>query len=210
LVDKTRGDFPNEWVSFPWERMANEQGPEENIVRLLEYIGEDPKREGLLETPSRMLRSYKELFSGYQFKHDVDVAAVMKVFEDGACDEMVVLRDIEFTSFCEHHFLPFHGVAHVAYLPHGKVIGISKLARLVDIFSKRLQIQERLTQQITAALDFHLKPLGSACVIEARHECMSCRGVRKQKSVMVTSSLTERFREPEVRQEFFHLIRSSR
>lgn len=177
------------------------------VRELLKFIGEDPDREGLLETPHRVVKSYADLFSGYQYDTDDKIAAVLKVFEDGACDEMVLLKDIEFVSFCEHHLLPFIGKAHIAYLPNGKVVGISKLARILDVYARRLQIQERLTQQVTSALDKYLNPLGSACVVEAHHQCMSCRGVMKQNSVMVTSSLTGQFREPEVRSEFFHLIR---
>lgn len=179
-------------------------GLHESIRNLLRYIGENPDREGLLETPDRVLRSYSELFSGYH----QNPASVLKTFEDGACDEMVVLRDIEFWSCCEHHLLPFFGRAHIAYLPNGKIVGLSKLARLLEVYSRRLQVQERLTTQITEALDKHLHPLGSACVIEAKHLCMICRGVQKQQSTMITSSLTGAFREkPEVRGEFFQLVR---
>jgi GTP cyclohydrolase I len=173
------------------------------IMKLLWAIGDDPSREGLLETPARVARSFKELFVGYT----QDAADVMKVFEDGACDEMVLLKGIEFCSTCEHHMLPFLGVAHVAYLPNTRIIGISKLARLVEVYSRRLQVQERLTTQVTQALDQHLAPRGSACVIEAQHLCMACRGVRKQSSVMVTSSLTGAFKKAEVRAEFFNLIK---
>lgn len=176
---------------------------ESAIETLLRFIGDDPTREGLKETPLRVMKSYQELFSGYA----QDPAAVLKVFEDGACDEMVVLRNMEFFSTCEHHMLPFFGKAHVAYIPNGRVIGISKLARILEIYSRRLQVQERLTEQITKALDEHLKPKGSACVLEARHFCMICRGVQKQNSEMVTSSLTGVFRKPEVRAEFFHLVK---
>lgn len=177
---------------------------EEAVRLLLKYIGEDPEREGLKETPARVLHSYDQLFSGYK----QDPGTLLKTFEDGACDEMVLLKNIEFWSFCEHHMLPFFGKAHIAYVPNGRIVGISKLARLLEAFSRRLQVQERLTTQVTKALDEHLKPLGSACVLEATHTCMTCRGVNKQHSVMMTSSLSGVFREkPEARQEFFHLIR---
>ena len=193
------------WIEFPWERMSKETGPEENITRILQYIGEDPDREGLKETPSRVVRSYGELFSGYK----MDVKDVVKTFgEDSVvCDEMVVSKHIEFYSTCEHHMIPFYGVAHVGYVPGKNVIGLSKLARIVDVFSRRLQVQERLTTQITSAIDEALDPKGSACVIEARHLCCMARGVGKQGSSMVTSSLTGVFRKPEVRQEFLSLIR---
>lgn len=206
LIDKRSQQDPQAWISFPWERMQNDSGVDDNIRRILQYIGEDPKREGLLETPSRVSKSYGELFAGYKQKPE----DVLKVFEDGACNEMVILRDVEFVSFCEHHMLPFYGVAHLGYLPKGKVVGVSKLARILEIYAKRLQIQERLTQQVTRALDDHLQPLGSACILEAKHFCMVCRGVLKQNSIMITSSLTGEFLKPEVRQEFLNLIRGSR
>jgi len=173
------------------------------VLSLLTYIGDDPEREGLRDTPDRVLRSYDELFAGYKQKPE----DVLKVFEDGACDEMVVLRNVEFHSVCEHHLQPFFGSAHIAYIPDKRVIGVSKLARILDIYARRLQIQERLCQQVTAALDEHLKPLGAACILEATHFCMVCRGVQKQHSELVTSSLTGAFRESVVRQELLSLIR---
>ena len=175
---------------------------EDAVKTLLRYVGEDPDREGLKDTPKRVLRAYAELFSGYH----QDPASVLKTFEDGACDEMVLLRGVSVVSTCEHHLLPFIGSAHVAYLPAGRIVGISKLARLVDVFARRLQVQERLTVQVTAALEEHLKPLGAACVIEAKHSCMGCRGIRQADPIMVTSSLTGRFRDPVVRAEFFSLV----
>lgn len=175
----------------------------EALKTLLTYIGEDLDREGLKNTPFRVIESYRELFSGYDKKPE----DVLKYFHD-AYDEMVIVRDIEFTSMCEHHMLPFIGKAHIAYIPSGRVVGLSKLVRLFEVFSRRLQIQERLTQQVAQALDTHLMPKGTAVVVEAKHLCMSCRGVNKQHSVMVTSCLIGEFRVPEVRQEFFNLIRS--
>ena len=194
----------NEWVSFPWERMTKDNGPVDNVRRLLEYIGEDPKREGLVETPKRVIRSYETLFGGYKQKPE----DVLKLFKDGACNEMVLLKDVEFTSFCEHHILPFFGKAHIAYIPDGRVIGISKLARILEIYARRLQIQERIGQQITDCLMKFLKPKGAACVLEAQHACMVCRGVQKQNSVMMTSSLTGVFLEHvQTRSEFFSMIK---
>lgn len=176
----------------------------ENAVKtILEHIGEDPNREGLKDTPRRVLKAYDELFYGYQQNPE----SIFRTFEDGACSQMVVLRGIEWVSFCEHHMLPMLGKAHIGYIPNGKVVGISKLARLLEIFSRRLQIQERIGQQITEALDKYLTPKGSACVLEAQHLCMSCRGVNKQQSVMVTSSISGEFFQPEVRAEFLTLIR---
>ena len=206
LVDKEQQQtLKGVWIVFPWEEAKKEEGCEENIVRILESIGEDPKREGLQETPRRVVKSYKTLFGGY----DTDPADVLKTFKEDTCDEMVVLRDIEFFSTCEHHMLPFHGTASIAYIPNGKVVGISKLARVLEIYARRLQIQERLTEQITFALDQVLEPLGSACVIKAKHLCMVARGVEKQNSVMVTSSLTGAFRDAVVRQEFMGLVHGS-
>ena len=180
-------------------------GVESSIRDVLTYIGEDPTREGLLETPRRVMKSYSELYKGYT----QDPASVFKVFEDGACDELVLLRDIEFVSMCEHHMLPFLGKAHIAYVPNGKIIGVSKLARLLEVFSRRLQVQERLGVQVTRELDKHLKPLGSACILEAKHLCMIARGIQKQNSVMVTSSLTGVFKkDPMARAELMRLIGS--
>lgn len=178
----------------------------ENIVReMLVAIGEDPEREGLRDTPKRVAKSWLELYAGY----DEDPAAILStVFEDGACDEMVVLKDIEFNSMCEHHMLPFRGLAHVAYLPKGKVVGLSKLARLVDCFAKRLQIQEKLTQQVATEIERHLKPAGVAVVVEAHHQCMSCRGVKKNNTTMITSAMRGAFRDDHsVRTEFLSLVR---
>ncbi len=167
---------------------------EELVYKMLEAIGDDPDRPGLIETPSRVVRSWLELFGGY----GENVPALFKVFEDAEkYDEFVLMRNVEFYSFCEHHILPFTGVAHVAYIPgySGKVVGASKLARIVDAFARRLQMQERIGQQVVQAIEDNLKPKGAACIIEARHLCMSCRGVGKQRSDMVTSSLSGAFKE---------------
>lgn len=207
LIDKTSEGSHwtgSNWVEFPWEAMSNESGPEENIVRILEYIGEDVTREGLKETPLRVVRSFRELYSGYMTNPDT----IFKTFEDDTSDEMIVSKDIPFYSMCEHHMLPFVGHATIGYIPDKKIAGLSKLARLLECFSRRLQIQERLTSQVTAAIDKALQPRGSACVITAEHMCMSCRGVNKSGSKMVTSSLTGVFRsDPAVRQEFLSLAR---
>ena len=159
----------------------------QNAVReILTAVGEDPNREGLLETPERVARAlYDELLSGYR----EDPAKVFKVFEEDSYDSLVLVKDIEFTSLCEHHMLPFRGVAHVAYIPQGKIIGLSKIARLVEIYSKRLQVQERLTQQIADALHGGVNALGTMVVIEAEHLCMSIRGIRKAGATTVTSAV---------------------
>jgi GTP cyclohydrolase I len=190
LIDKTAdsGKWKGVWIQFPWE-CSLEDDSKHTVQRILEQIGEDPSREGLRETPERVVRSWKELFAGYS----QDPVALFKTFEEGACDEMVLLKDIEFYSTCEHHMLPFYGKAHVAFIPDGRVIGVSKLARLLDVFARRLQIQERIGTQVTDILMEHLKPKGAACILEAQHFCMTSRGVQKQNSVMVTSSLRGAF-----------------
>ncbi len=174
------------------------------IRMILRYIGEDVNREGLRETPNRVMRSFSELCSGYL----QDPKSILKTFEEGACDEMVVLKVIETVSLCEHHMLPFLCTVHVGYIPTDRIVGISKLARLVEVFSRRLQVQERLTTQITQALDEVLQPKGSACVIHAKHLCLCMRGVKKQNSVMITSSLTGAFKESaSTRSEFLDFIK---
>lgn len=177
------------------------------VRTILEYIGEDPDREGLEETPKRFLKAWKNYWgAGYK----MDPKDIMKVFEDGAdnYDEMVLVRDIKLYSHCEHHIAPIIGVAHVAYIPNGKVIGLSKIARLVEVFARRLQVQERLTTQIAESLMKELSPLGVAVVIEAEHLCMSSRGIEKQGSLTVTSKLLGCFKdEPETRAEFMRLIK---
>lgn len=194
----------DKWIVFPWEKGTEDLGPEENVVRLMQFIGEDVKREGLIETPKRVIRSYEKLFGGYRQNPE----DIMKTFTEGACDNMVVLKNIELYSTCEHHMLPFYGKCHIAYIPNGKVIGVSKLARLMEIYSRRMQIQERIGQQVTAALEKFLQPRGAACIIEAQHFCMTSRGVEKQNSVMVTSSLTGDFlTDRDTRNELMNLIR---
>lgn len=185
--------------------MNDEKLMHEYLRKFLSYIGDSSEREGLLDTPKRVVKSWKELYVGYA----QDPKEILStVFKDGTCDEMVILKDIEFTSMCEHHVLPFIGKAHVAYLPKGKVVGLSKLARLVDCFGKRLQIQEKMTQQIANAIDKYLKPRGVAVVIEAHHQCMSCRGVGKKNTTMITSSMLGAFRKDHsARSEFLNLIR---
>jgi GTP cyclohydrolase I len=174
------------------------------VERLIREIGEDPAREGLLHTPDRVARSLRFLLSGYER----NVADVINgaVFAE-SYEEMVLVRDIEVYSLCEHHLLPFFGKAHVAYLPRGRIIGLSKLPRIVDVFARRLQVQERLTTQIATAIDEALDPYGVAVVIEASHLCMMMRGVEKQNSRTVTSALTGGFQsDPKCRNEFLDLL----
>lgn len=191
------------WLTFPWEQQ--ETGPEDAVVRLLQWIGEDPKREGLVDTPKRVAKAWREMTSGYA----EDAHAVLGTTFDVPCDELVAVTGIEFVSLCEHHVLPFIGTASIGYLPGARVVGLSKLGRVVDVFARRLQVQERLTQEIAQAISDVLQPLGVAVVLRASHSCMSCRGVRKQ-SQMITSAMHGRFRESaELRSEFLALERSS-
>jgi GTP cyclohydrolase I len=174
------------------------------IDRMLRELGEDPAREGLVRTPERVARSMRFLLSGYDL--NVDNVVNGAVFSE-PYEEMVLVRDIEMYSMCEHHLLPFYGKAHVAYLPRGRIIGLSKVPRLVEMFARRLQVQERLTTQIASALEEALTPYGVAVVIEASHLCMMMRGVEKQNSRTVTSALTGAFqRDPKCRTEFLDLL----
>lgn len=180
---------------------------EQLVAKILEHIGEDPTREGLLETPARVSKAWDHWFSGYR----ANIPELFKVFEDGApeesADEMVLLTNIPVYSHCEHHMAPFIGVAHVAYIPATKIVGLSKIARVVDAFSRRMQVQERLTNQIADAIDEHLEPQGVGVVITAKHFCMATRGVNTPGVDTTTSALRGAFRkEPEARAEFLHLI----
>jgi GTP cyclohydrolase I len=177
---------------------------EEAVRRLLEAVGEDINREGLERTPNRVARMYDELLAGYR----VDPHAVINdaLYEVGY-DQMVIVRNIEFYSLCEHHMLPFLGRAHIAYCPSGKVIGLSKIPRIVDLFARRLQVQERMTRQIADFLEAALHPLGVAVVLEGWHLCATMRGVKKAHAVMVTSALSGSFKENDsTRKEFFDHI----
>jgi GTP cyclohydrolase I len=177
----------------------------ELLREILRRIGDDPDREGLQQTPARIVRSWKEIFGGYA-KRAEDVLVTQ--FQAEQYDEMVLLRNIEFFSTCEHHMLPFSGKAHVAYLPNKRIVGLSKLARLTDMYARRLQVQERLTYQIATELQRVLKPKGVAVMIEAKHQCMCSRGVRKRQGEMVTSCLLGAFKENLAsRTEFLALVK---
>lgn len=176
---------------------------EETLKKVLEYIGEDISREGLIETPKRMKRAYDEIFAGYK-QNPKDL---MKTFVEGSCKEMVILKNCEFYSTCEHHFLPFFGHISIGYIPDKKVIGISKLARLVDCFSKRMQIQEHMTTQIAECIMNDLGAKGVIVVCEAQHLCMKSRGIKKQDASMVTSAIRGVFENIALRQEFLSLIK---
>ena len=178
---------------------------EKAVRTLIEWAGDDPDREGLRATPERVVRSYEEFFSGYSLDPE-DILA--RTFEETeGYDDMVVLRDIRFESYCEHHMVPILGKAHIGYLPRNRVVGISKLARILEIFSKRLQIQEKMTAQIATTIDRVLRPQGVAVVVEAEHQCMTTRGIHKPGVSMVTSQMIGVFRDNEAtRKEFLSII----
>ena len=177
----------------------------ENYTSALSLLGEDPDREGLLKTPERMAKAMQFLTQGYQM-NAYDILNSAKFHEE--VTEMVIVKDIELYSMCEHHMLPFFGKAHIAYIPNGYITGLSKLARVVDVYARRLQVQERLTNQILDAIRDTLQPLGVAVVIEASHLCMMMRGVQKQNSVTTTSAFWGEFEKNETRSEFIRLIGS--
>ena len=177
------------------------------VERMLGDLGEDPKREGLVRTPHRVAKALQFLTEGYS--QDIQKVLNNAVFKE-KYREMVLVKDIDFFSMCEHHMLPFYGRAHIAYIPNGKIVGLSKIPRIVDVFARRLQVQERLTQQIAETLNDALMPAGVGVVIEARHMCMMMRGVEKQNSVATTSAMLGEFHDdPETRQEFLDLIGKS-
>jgi len=196
LIDEPAGDGV--------ERPSREEA-EDAVRTLLRWAGDDPGREGLRDTPARVARSYEEFFCGYA---QDPVELLQRTFEEtDGYDEMVVLRDIRFESHCEHHMAPIIGRAHVAYMPHRRVVGISKLARVVEVYARRLQIQEKMTAQIANSIAEVLQPKGVAVVIEAAHQCMTTRGVHKPGVVMVTSRMLGSFRnDPATRREFLAMI----
>ncbi|HMR01107.1 MAG TPA: GTP cyclohydrolase I FolE [Candidatus Gracilibacteria bacterium] len=188
---------------FAMNEFDHEKNPQQLVKGLLEFIGEDPAREGLIDTPKRVVKAYEKLFCGYSQKPE----DVLTVFGDELYDEMIVVKDIEFYSTCEHHMLPFFGKAHVGYIPDGKIIGLSKMPRLVEIYARRLQNQERMTSQIAQGLYDVLKPKGVGVIVEAKHFCMMARGVEKQNSLVATSSLRGLFKkELSTRNEFLRHI----
>jgi GTP cyclohydrolase I len=205
LIDKSKTDYHGQYLIFPWEQ--NEEGSfSDNVTRLLQYVGEDPKRGGLQETPARVAKAWKHWCKGYT----QDVASVLKVFEDGGegYDQMVTVKDIPIYSHCEHHLAAIFGTATISYIPNGKIVGLSKLSRVADIFARRLQVQERLTCQIADALVEHLQPKGVGVVIKARHMCMESRGVCQQGHHTITTALRgAMLDEPATRAEFLNLAR---
>jgi GTP cyclohydrolase I len=210
LIDKRKPEWRGWWVVLPWEvtGTGEDRSADDIVTRLLEYIGEDPNREGLQDTPRRVLAAWKDWAQGYR----VDPMSVLKTFQDGAdgVNELVIVHNIPIISKCEHHLADITGVAHVGYIPDGKIVGLSKIPRLVDVFARRLQVQERLTNQIADALVEGLQPHGVGVVIRAAHACMSTRGVKIQDSVTTTSAMRGALLEKgPARQEFLDLCRAA-
>lgn len=208
LIDKTQPDeewAKNVWIHFPWEPPPDKDMGE-SITRLIEYVGEDPNREGLKETPARVIKAWKEWTSGY----GVNPVEILKNFEDGGekYSEMVVVRDLPFYSHCEHHLTPFFGTATIGYIPNGKIVGLSKLGRILGVYAKRLQVQERLTTLVADTIQTHLQPKGVGVLIKARHLCMESRGLAKQGHETITSALRGEFMtDGTVRQEFLSIAK---
>lgn len=191
----------------PREPDVTREQAEEAVRTLLRWAGDDPQREGLLDTPKRVVKAYREWFSGYALDADEYLARTFEEVE--GYDEMIVLRDIEYESHCEHHMAPIIGRVHVGYLPAGKVVGISKLARVVDAYAKRFQVQEKMTAQIAGCIERALAPLGVGVVVEGAHECMTTRGVHKRGVSMVTSRMLGSFRDDaRTRAEFLRFVES--
>ncbi len=198
MIDDTREKIKGTF------KISEDEIVQASVANIINYCGENCSREGLQKTPVRARKAYLKIFEGYKIKPE----DILTTFENEGKNQMVILKDIEFYSTCEHHLLPFFGKAHIAYIPGKKIVGISKLARILDIYARRMQNQERITQQVAEAIEKHLKPLGVAIVVEAEHLCMRARGVEKQNSVMVTSKLTGAFANNEkTRLEFFSLIK---
>lgn len=204
LIDKRDGYFQGKWIIFPWEGGSDATaGVEDNVARLLQAFDPEPTRGGLVETPLRVAKAWKFWTSGYEQKAE----DILKVFEDGAenVDQMVTVKDIPVYSHCEHHMAAIFGTATISYIPDGKIVGLSKLSRLANMFARRLQVQERLTNQIADALVEHLKPRGVGVVIRARHMCMESRGVNQQGHHTVTTALRGAIKDDaQARAEFLH------
>tara|TARA_R110002020_G_scaffold5103_3_gene21636 strand:- start:3237 stop:4070 length:834 start_codon:yes stop_codon:yes gene_type:complete len=199
LVDK-QNEKITDWVKFPWEE-ESEKDIDDSVIRVLEYIGEDVKREGLTDTPARVIKSWDTLFSGYRSNPD----HFLKWFTDST-DEMIISKKIKFYSTCEHHMLPFYGYISIGYIPSGKVLGLSKFARIVNVYARRLQIQERLTREIGELIEPFVD--GVAVHVEAVHLCAMARGVNQQEGTLVTNYLTGSFRnDPSARVEFFEAVK---
>lgn len=197
----------NTWIVFPWEKSdSGDESATDNVTRLLQFVGEDPSREGLLETPKRVVKAWRHWCSGY----GADIKGLLKVFNDGGenYDQMVTVKDIPIYSKCEHHLADIFGTATIAYIPDGRIVGLSKLSRIADAFARRLQVQERLTNQIADALEEHLQPKGVGVIIKARHMCMESRGLCQQGHYTITSALRGAIKEqPEARAEFMQFAK---
>jgi GTP cyclohydrolase I len=204
----TNGDSITETPEVALRETAGEGSITDLVRKMFVEVGEDPNREGLQQTPERFAKAFRFLTSGY----NMDAAKILNGAMFSVCyDEMVVVKDIEMYSLCEHHLLPFFGKCHVAYLPNKKVVGLSKIARLVNMYARRLQIQERLTNQIAQTIEEQLNPQGVGVIIEARHLCMVMRGVEKQNSLAVTSAMLGAFRDnKETRDEFLSLVKGTK
>jgi GTP cyclohydrolase I len=202
LFDKiNEEDIKNKWLVFPWE--LKEEAVEDNFCRILQYLGEDPTREGLKETPKRYIKFMKEFLTPKEFN--------FTCFDAEGTDEMIVQTNIPFYSLCEHHIAPFFGVANIAYIPNGKIVGLSKLARTLDLYANRLQNQERITTQIAERLQKELNPLGVAVTLKAQHLCMNMRGVKKHNTWTTTSKILGVFKDDDkVRNEFFNIINGTK
>tara|TARA_R110000824_G_scaffold107747_4_gene254276 strand:+ start:422 stop:1249 length:828 start_codon:yes stop_codon:yes gene_type:complete len=198
LFDKqVEEDLKDKWLIFPWE--ISETPVEDNIVRILEYLGEDPTREGLQDTPKRYIKFMKEFLTPKEFN--------FTCFDSEGTDEMIVQTNIPFYSLCEHHIAPFFGVANIAYIPNGKIVGLSKLARTLDLYANRLQNQERITSEVAERLEKELSPLGIAVTLKAQHLCMNMRGVKKHNTWTTTSKMIGVFKDDhKARNEFFNII----
>ena len=203
VIDKQTDKNYQGYIVFPWEEA--EEDAEHTVAKIIEHLGDNPLREGIIDTPKRVVKSWKTLYGGYNQKPQ----DVLKTTFNVDYDEMIISKDIEFYSTCEHHMLPFFGKAHIAYIPRANVVGLSKLARLLEIYARRMQIQERLTNQIADGMMQVMNPLGCGVVIEAKHFCMVCRGVQKKNSTMITSALRGIFKMAETKHEFHNLCKHS-
>ena len=201
VVDKQTDKNYQGYIVFPWEEA--EEDAEHTVAKIIEHLGDNPLREGIIDTPKRVVKSWKTLYGGYNQKPE----DVLKTTFNVDYDEMIISKDIEFYSTCEHHMLPFFGKAHIAYIPRANVVGLSKLARLLEIYARRMQIQERLTNQVADGMMKVMNPLGCGVVIEAKHFCMVCRGVQKKNSTMITSALRGIFKMAETKHEFHNLCK---
>ena len=201
VINKQTDKNYSGYIVFPWEEA--EEDAEHTVAKMIEHLGDNPLREGIIDTPKRVVKSWKTLYGGYNQKPE----DVLKTSFNVDYDEMIISKDIEFYSTCEHHMLPFFGKAHIAYIPRANVVGLSKLSRLLEIYARRMQIQERLTNQVADGMMKVMNPLGCGVIMEAKHFCMVCRGAEKKDSHMVTSAIRGLFQNHTVKQEFHTLIK---